>query len=61
MKIEAVAVDELYFSHITDNKGREYKSQVFRRFDENCKLNLAVIDNSGLIITPPERTHDPSM
>jgi hypothetical protein len=34
-KIEAIADDEFYFSRIKDNKGRECKFRVFRRFDEN--------------------------
>jgi hypothetical protein len=56
MKIEVVADDEFYFSYIKDNKGREYKFRVFRRFDENCKLNPVVIDSSGLRIMSPKKS-----
>ncbi len=56
MEIEAVADDEFYFYRVKDNKGREYKFRVFRRFDENGKLNPEVIDDdTGLKITSPEK------
>jgi hypothetical protein len=56
VKIEAVADDEFYFSHVKKNKGRKYKFQVFRRFDESCQLDPVVIDGSGLRITASEKT-----
>ncbi len=56
MKTETVADDEFYFYHVRDNKGREYKFRVFRRFDVNGKLAPVVIDDdSGLRITTPEK------
>ncbi len=56
MGIETVADDEFYFYHVKDNKGREYKFRVFRRFDANGRLNPEVIDDdSGLKITSPEK------
>lgn len=56
MGIETVAGDEFYFYHVKDNKGREYKFRVFRRFDANGKLSPEVIDDdSGLKITSPEK------
>ncbi len=56
MGVEMVAEDEFYFYRAKDNKGKQYNFRVFRRFDENGKLNLEVIDDdSGLRITSPER------
>ena len=56
MKTETVADDEFYFYHVRDNKGREYKFRVFRRFDVNGTLVPVVIDDdSGLRITSPKK------
>ncbi len=56
LKVEVVADDEYYFCYLKDDQGREYRFRVFRRFDDNCKLDPVVIDyDTGMRVRAPEK------